>query len=179
MGTSWNIGKQEIYKWVNEDINQINSILDIGAGSGTYYNLLHSLKQFEWSAVEAWKPYIDEFKLTEKYHTIYNNDVRIFNWNNKFFDLTIAGDILEHMTKEDAITLVENILNHSDQLIISIPIMYLPQEEINGNPFEVHIKPDWTHEEVIDTWGNYIKDYQILYMKNKAYKLGIYRLRKE
>jgi SAM-dependent methyltransferase len=178
MGTSWKIGKHETYMWVKQELDQINSILDVGAGSGTYYKLLHSLKSFQWSAIEAWKPYIEEFNLDKMYSKIYNDDVRKFNWDNLSFDLAIAGDILEHMTKEEAVAVVDNILNHSKTLVISIPIVYLPQEEINGNPFEVHVKPDWTHEEVMATWGQYIKDHQVVYMRNKVDKLGIYKLKK-
>jgi hypothetical protein len=60
------------------------------------------------------------------------------------------------MTKQDAIELVEQILKPNTTLIISIPIRHMPQDAINGNPFEVHVKDDWTHQEVMDTWQSYI-----------------------
>jgi hypothetical protein len=62
MGTSWKIGKPETRTWVQEELENITSILDIGAGSGTYHTLLSPLKNFNWSAIEAWKPYIEEFE---------------------------------------------------------------------------------------------------------------------
>jgi small subunit ribosomal protein S7 len=55
MGTSSAEGKKEILNWVLENKTEINSILDVGAGSGTYYKLLNEIKEFEWSALEIWK----------------------------------------------------------------------------------------------------------------------------
>jgi len=172
MGSSAPYGKSETYSWVYENIESIESILDIGPGEGTYFKLLSSLKKFNWTGVEAWKDYIDEFKLEEKYDKIYNQDIRSFDWNNKFFDLIIAGDVLEHMTKDEAISLVNTCMDHCKILIISIPIVYLPQEAINGNPFEVHVKPDWSDKEVLETWEKYIKKHHPLTM------VGIYYLTK-
>jgi predicted TPR repeat methyltransferase len=172
MGFSAKQGKKEIVQWVDNDKDSISSILDIGPGQGTYFNLLSPMKQFLWEGIEAWKPYIEKFQLEKKYNKIYNEDARNFNWDEKFYDLIIAGDILEHMSKEDAVILVENCLNHSKQLIISIPIVYMPQGELENNPFEVHVKPDWSDEEVKTTWGNYIKD------SSKVKMIGVYLLSK-
>lgn len=172
MGFSAKQGKQEIVQWINNDKDSISSILDIGPGQGTYFDLLSSMKQFVWEGIEAWQPYIEKFQLEKKYNRIYNEDVRNFNWDEKFYDLIIAGDILEHMSKEDAVTLVENCLNHSKQLIISIPVVYMPQGELENNPFEVHVKPDWSDEEVKTTWGLYIKQ------SVRVKMIGVYLLSK-
>jgi 2-polyprenyl-3-methyl-5-hydroxy-6-metoxy-1,4-benzoquinol methylase len=176
MGISSSQGKSETFEWVKSHQESITTILDIGAGSGTYYNLLSTIKPFVWNGVEAWNSYIDEYKLEEKYNKIYNVDIRQFDWPGCEFDLTIAGDILEHITKEDAIILVERILNHSKTLIISIPIVHMPQDEINGNPYEVHVKDDWSHNEVLETWSSYIKDFWI--PKGKKVQVGVYWLSK-
>lgn len=176
MGISSKQGKNETFIWVDKNKDNITSILDIGAGSGTYYKLLSPIKNFKWYAVEAWSSYIDEFKLTEMYDNIYNEDVRNFNWDANY-DLVIAGDILEHMSKQDAEILVEKILNNSNTLIISIPITHMPQEEINGNPFEFHVKDDWSHQEVLDTWRTYVKEFWI--PTGKKVQVGVYWLSKK
>jgi hypothetical protein len=51
----------------------------------------------------------------------------------------------------------------------------MPQDEVNGNPFEVHVKDDWTHEEVMQTWNTYVKNF---YRKGKKSKIGVYWLSK-
>lgn len=180
MGYSLRGGKPETAQWFKENEKSITRVLDIGAGSGTYIKLIKEefniCKDTEWVGIEAWKPYIDKFNLEGMYDTIINNDIRKVNWESLGkFSVAIAGDILEHMSKDEAIELVENILVYCDTLIISIPIIYMPQDEINGNPFEIHIKPDWSHDEVIETWGKYIKHH---YRKSVKSKIAVYWLSK-
>jgi SAM-dependent methyltransferase len=171
MGTSSNRGKKQILDWVSDHRGQINSILDIGSGSGTYYDLLSPIKKFNWEAIEIWQPYIDKFFLENKYSTVYNIDIKNFTFF-KSYDLIIAGDILEHLSKDDAIVIVENCLNNSKNLIISIPIIHYPQGAENGNPYEIHIKDDWSDSEIKDTFSKYIK-------KSKIDKeIGVYWLEK-
>lgn len=178
MGYSLRGGKPETAQWFKEHEKSISRVLDIGAGSGTYIKLIKEefniCKDSEWIAVEAWQPYIDEFRLESLYNKVINQDVRKINWNDLGeFSVAIAGDVLEHMTKEEAIILVDQILEHSKTLIISIPIVYMPQDELDGNPFEVHVKPDWSHDEVMATWGSKIKTF---YRKSVKSKIAVYWL---
>lgn len=177
-GYSLRNGKPETAEWFQQNQSTISRILDIGCGSGTYPRLIKQefclCQDAEWVGVEAWLPYIQEFKLNTLYNQVINCDVRELDWNNMgHFDVAIAGDVLEHMTKQQAVDLVESVLDHSTWLIISIPIRYMPQDDIDGNPFEVHVKPDWTHDEVVDTWGAYIKR---TYRKSVKSKLAVYWL---
>jgi predicted TPR repeat methyltransferase len=175
MPTSIAQGKPEIFNWVLQKSNDINSILDIGVGEGTYFNLLSSIKEFNWDGIEVWDPYIEQFNLKDKYDVIHNIDARQFTWN-KHYDLTIAGDILEHMTKEEAIILVDNILKNTNTLIISIPVIYSPQDDVGGNPFEIHVKPDWSVDEIRETWGDKIK---MEWRKGKKSFIGVFWLSNE
>lgn len=173
-------GKHEIGTWFLQNTESITSILDVGAGSGTYPKLIKSdfdcCKTANWVGVEAWEPYIAQYKLPELYNDIIHTDVRTINWNSiGNFDVAIAGDILEHMTKEEAIALVDNLLSVSKTLIISIPIVYMPQEAYKGNPFEIHVKPDWSHPEVMETWGEYITSHHV---RSKVSKVGVYWMSK-
>ena len=178
MGYSLRGGKPETASWFKDREDTIKRVLDIGAGSGTYIKLIKEefnlCKDSVWVGIEAWLPYIDKFKLNSMYDTIINQDARTLNWEALGkFDVTIAGDVLEHMTKNDAIVLVDNILKNSKFLIISIPIIYMPQDEIEGNPFEIHVKPDWSHEEVLETWGTKIKK---IHRKSPKSKIAVYWL---
>jgi hypothetical protein len=180
MGTSLKTGKPEILEWFKNNQTEITRILDIGAGSGTYLDLIKTNNSIcnstEWVAIEAWHPYIIEFDLEKKYNVVVNSDVKTLDWNKLGnFSVAIAGDVLEHMSKNDAIELVDKVLDKCSTLIISIPIIHMPQDEINGNPFEVHIKDDWSHTEVLETWPQYIKNF---YVKNHRSKIGVYWLSK-
>lgn len=178
MGKSLRGGKPEIAQWFNDNESTIDKVIDIGAGSGTYVRLIKEefniCKNSAWTAVEAWEPYIKKYQLDTLYDQVINQDARKLDWNDLGkFSVAIAGDVLEHMTKEEAIELVDNITANCKTLIISIPIIYMPQDEINGNPFEIHVKPDWSHDEVINTWRSKIKKF---YRKSPKSKIGVYWL---
>ena len=177
-------GKATIVEWVEQLKVQgkltHKAALDIGVGEGAYLNCLKhkyqaggdkykTLKQ-NWeidagplsehrlTGVEVWEPYIDKFDLRSKYDTILNEDVRKLDYNRLGpFDVAVAGDVLEHMTKEDAVQVVEQILRISTYLFISIPIIHYPQEPVHGNPYEAHIKDDWSHGEMMETFPQIIE----------------------
>jgi 2-polyprenyl-3-methyl-5-hydroxy-6-metoxy-1,4-benzoquinol methylase len=177
MGTSLSSGKNEILAWFQQNENHIKSVVDIGAGSGTYIKLIKEDAKCcvtaKWIGIEAWNPYIDKFYLKDRYDQIINQDVRQLDWATLNPSVVIAGDVLEHMSKQDAIKLVERILKPNTTIIISIPIRHMPQDAINGNPFEVHVKDDWSHQEVMHTWQSYIFH---TYRKSPKSKIGVYWL---
>lgn len=179
MGYSLSTGKAETLAWFQTH-GPFKRILDIGAGSGTYINLIkiknRVCESAEWIGVEAWQDYIERFDLKNKYTTVINQDARQLDWNSLgTFDVAIAGDVLEHMTKDEAITLVDQILAHCKTLIISIPIIHMPQDAVEGNPYEVHVKDDWSHDEVMATWHKHIRQH---YRKGGKSKIGVYWLTK-
>jgi predicted TPR repeat methyltransferase len=180
MSYSLKSGKAETLAWFQANQSTIKTVVDIGPGSGTYVKLIREDAQCcvdaTWIGVEIWKPYIEEFELESRYNQVLNQDVRTVDWVALNPDVVIAGDVLEHMTKQDAVALVDRILQVSKTLIVSIPIRHMPQDEhAYPNPHEAHVKDDWSHEEVMSTWGHYIKD---SYRKSQKSKLGVYWMSK-
>ena len=172
MPTSSSSGKKQIVQWATT--KKINKVLDVGCGMGTYPTLLKVenpiLKTATWWGIEAWQKYIDEFNLKSLYDNILNEDARTVDWSAlPDFDLVIFGDVLEHMTKEESKKLVINALIKSKYVVISIPIIFSPQGEHEGNPFEIHVKPDWSHEEVLETFPKIVSSW-------KGKKIGVYFL---
>ena len=192
-------GKANIVEWVEQlkTENKIvhNSALDIGVGEGAYLNWLkhkrlpggdkfQTLEQnweldagplagSKWTGVEVWEPYIKEFDLESRYDKIINQDVRKIDYDSIGpFDVAIAGDVLEHMTKEDAMQVVNNVLDVSTYLFISIPIIHYPQEEAHGNPYEAHVKDDWSHGEMMSTFPQIVKSHA-------GRRVGVYMLTKK
>lgn len=155
-----------------------NRILDLGAGAGTYVERYGktwlSRDKFKWDAVEIWQPYVDKFNLRALYDNVRVEDVREFGdslkWSSSgtdFWDICFIGDLAEHMTKEEAIKLVEEVSDRCSLVIIAIPIVHYPQDEWEGNPYEKHVKDDWSHKEVMESFPD-IFDY------GKDGEIGVY-----
>ena len=70
MPISSNYGKLYTALVINKlnEYHSIDSILDVGAGEGTYYNLLSPyLGNIKWSGIEVWEPYCTKYDLQNKY----------------------------------------------------------------------------------------------------------------
>jgi len=125
-------------------------ILDVGVGAGTYRQLLADLApEPAWFGVEVWAPYVERYHLRRLYHHLLLADIRSLDPERlPHCDLVIFGDVLEHMAKEEAQAVVTRWLKRSRLLVISLPIVKAPQGAAEGNPYECHVKDDWSHQEV-------------------------------
>jgi len=129
-------------------------VLDVGPGSGTYSdrysgNLL-ARPAVHWTGVEIWEPYVKKYDLRSKYDEVVITDALTYvTATQEKFDLILLGDVCEHMTKEMCLRLVKRCLEIATTVIISVPIIHYPQGEYDGNPYEAHIKDDWSHEEAL------------------------------
>ena len=97
LGYSTPLGKEQVKQFLEKRLKPNMSILDMGPGQGTYYNLLGP--NYVWSGVEIWHPAVEALK--DKYDFLYEMDIRDFVYV-RHYDLVIFGDVLEHMTVADA-----------------------------------------------------------------------------
>ena len=126
-------------------------ILDIGPGSGTYAKLYPDAK---WTGIEIYEPYVERFDLNNLYEKVIIADAREYDFGELGrFDAVVAGDVLEHMTAEDAKSLLEKLKALSSTVIVSIPIGHFPQGEWEGNPHEAHVVDDWTDAKFREVFG--------------------------
>jgi hypothetical protein len=127
------------------------TVLDIGAGAGTYSKLMRDKSQ-HWTALEVWEPYISKYNLTSLYDEVILSDIRL--WQPvKSYNFSILGDVLEHMTLEESKLVVEKIRKLSDYTVISIPFGTNPQGDVEENYYERHIEEYWDEKKVRDTFG--------------------------
>jgi len=127
------------------------TVLDVGAGCGTYAVMFDSSIV---TGIEIWGPYVEEYALRSIYDKLIVGDAR--EWHpakDERYDIAIAGDVLEHMTVNEAHSLFSRMVSCADTVIISIPLGYYPQDEYAGNPYERHVKDDWSHDEVVRVFG--------------------------
>ena len=165
--TSYKLFKPEITSWIFKNFKQNAEILDVGAGSGTYYKLLGKwFKNID--AVEIFQPNIENFNLEEKYRKVFNCNIVDFEY--QFYDLIIFGDVLEHLTVEDAQMVLNYAFDRCKNLVVALPYL-LDSGHKNENKYEIHIQNDLTKEIVAkrypklkllygnDIYGYYVKEY--------------------
>lgn len=137
---SYNDGKDWVCRWIREHFGRDSQILDVGACDGKWRYLLKDYPRMD--AVEVWEPNCRQ--IAGLYRKIYHADIRTFSYPREY-DLIIFGDVLEHMSTEDAQAVLREAWNRCTELIVCVPFLY-QQGAIYGNPYEVHIQDDLTRE---------------------------------
>ena len=165
MASSYSYFKEDIKNYLISKHKPNDTILDVGAGEGTYYNLLSDYFK-KMYAVEVFEPNIINFDLKNKYRIVYNADIKDFKYG--YYDIIIFGDIIEHLDINDAQNVLKYACMRCKELIVAVPYMYEQGIE-EDNIYEIHKQPDLTPENVLerypmlellyknDLYGYYIK----------------------
>lgn len=145
--------------WLCEQHDEFKpkTVVDIGPGAGMYGNWMRQNHRGHWTGIEVWEPYVSQFDLRSKYDVIRIEDAREAELPEA--DLYIAGDVLEHMDKDEAVALIERMKAKTKHLFISIPIIEYHQGAIEGNPYEEH-KYHWGFEEMRDLLGDGVETWR-------------------
>lgn len=148
---SYDVGKNEIVNWIRRNFVSDIRILDVGACDGKWQKLL---PEYTMDAVEVWEPYCGELKSI--YKEVFNVDIIDFQY--RFYDLIIFGDVIEHMTVEEAKKVLDYAYCRCDDMVVAVPFLY-PQGEWQGNPYQAHKQPELTAE----LFDERYKGFEVLY----------------
>ena len=151
MPFSLNTGKAFIALALNR-LNRnrtVGNVVDVGPGLGTFGRLLRPiLPSARFAGVEVWAPYISRYGLEAVYDRVVVCDVRHFRFEAQdAFSVAIFGDVLEHITPDEAQDALLRAVLSCDVVVVSIPIGMWPQDEYEGNPYEAHVG-SWSLEAV-------------------------------
>lgn len=141
MGMSTPLGKTEIVNFIKPMLPVGATILDMGAGEGSYYDYFGT--DYDWTAVEIWHDTAEFLKT--KYNQVYEQNIVDFKYD-KVYDLVIFGAVLEHLTVEDAQKCLIAAKENSNLILIEIPFG-LKQGALYGNEHERHIQDTLTPEQ--------------------------------
>lgn len=156
MPNSYSYFKSDVKQWFIDNVSTSERILDVGPGQGTYSELLRNLG-YRMDAVEVWAPYVEQFDLRKKYDNVYIADIREFNLQD--YNFIILGDVLEHLSTEDAQRLIDNMLFSEKKCLVAIPYMMPQDGEEYGNEYETHHQPDLTPDVMLDRYPSLKKIY--------------------
>ena len=114
------------------------------------------------------------------YDNVYCSDISDFEYD--YYDLIIFGDVIEHMTIENAQKTLEYAKTRCRDMIVAVPYLLI-QDEVFENPYEVHIQDDITpgifHERyngfeplfIFDNYGYYhLRPKELNKVRPKDYK---------
>lgn len=144
---SYQTFKEDIKNWVIKNFKPDSTILDVGAGSGTYSKLLGKFFP-NIDAVEIYRPNITDYNLFSLYRFVSNRS--IVGLEYPFYDLIIFGDVIEHLSVEDAQKVLEYASERCHNLIVAVPYSY--KQDGNENEHEHHIQSDLTQENVLERY---------------------------
>lgn len=126
-------------------------ILDIGCGDGSLMLKINSDKKYKVTGIDLYLPNLKIARMNGAYSKIKKVDIRMIKFRNKSFAVVLASQVIEHLTKKDAVRLLgklEKIARH--KIIISTPngyVAYDPFEVNDGNKLQKH-KSGWSINEL-------------------------------
>jgi len=130
---------------LRKELKDCDSVLDLGCGPDSpikYCGVKYSV------GVDAFRPYIEESKKKKIHNKYVLEDITRVDFKPKSFDAVITIDVLEHLEKEQGRKLLEKAEKWArKKVIVSTPNGYLPQKNIDKNPFQLH-RSGWTVEEM-------------------------------
>lgn len=125
-------------------------ILDIGCGFGKWGFLIRdtfevmigqNFNKKEWkihiTGVEPFDKCITKIQ-KEIYHEIIQEDIFDALPILGKYDLILMGDVIEHFDKEKAFELLSLLFEHTENVIISTPLGFMPQGPWADNEREIH-----------------------------------------
>lgn len=155
MPYSYDDFKPAIRTFIRQAYGRLDAILDVGPGCGTYGQMLR-IRNPRIDAIEIFPEYIEKFGLRTIYRQVFIGDIRyiddqILTKNN--YKLIVIGDVLEHLSVEDARAIVSRLTKYSD-LLVAVPYC-LPQGSVGGNDHEAHLQEDLTHEIFMERYDGF------------------------
>jgi len=133
---------------LKENLAGCDSILEVGCGANSP---LGNLKlDCNKVGIDLFEPSIEKskaLKIHNEYHKLDVMEIVNFFGENSF-DAVIALDLIEHLTKEDGLKLMQLMEKVAKKkIIIYTPNGFLPQGEYDNNPWQVH-HSGWEVEEM-------------------------------
>lgn len=144
-------GRGQLIKYLEQEIvPDCSSLLDLGCGSNSPISRFSSKIPYRVGV-----DIFDNSICLSKKNNIHNEYIKIDildienEFEEKSFDCVIAIDLIEHFSKEDGLNLLRIMEKISKKkVVISTPNGFVPQNEYDGNRYQVHLS-GWSYEEMV------------------------------
>jgi SAM-dependent methyltransferase len=137
------------YPWiVRRDIE--GSVLDVGCGDGAQMKMINFDNTLYVTGIDLYKPYVEKATKSGIYKKVLLGDIRKMKANSHSFDCVLSSQVVEHLTKKEAISLIDAMEKIAKKkVIIGTTNGFFPFDPLegkDGNPLQVH-KSGWSIKE--------------------------------
>ena len=141
------IGKSTMDMLV-ENLGDYSTLLDLGCGPKSPIRLIPNRQDKFTVGIDSFAPYLEASKIKRIHNQYYQMDIRKMDILPKIFDVVMAFDVLEHLTKEEGEKLIADMeLIAIKRVVIFTPNGFIKQDMSDDNPNQVH-KSGWTVKEM-------------------------------
>lgn len=133
---------------LQRELEDCETVLDLGCGPSSPIQYCKNIKYSV--GVEAFGPYWEQSK-KRKIHTRYlNKRIEEIDFPEKSFDAVLMIEVLEHLPKETGAQLLKKAEKWAKKkVIVSSPNGFIPQKEIDDNPYQKHLS-GWDYKMMKD-----------------------------
>ena len=137
----------ELHRFVMNEIPRLrgNKVLDVGCGHGIWGFLMRSERSGQDShivGVDLFKPYLEHCKKYRIYDDLVLCHASKLPFRKKSFDLILACELIEHLSKHDGCQLLHDIEIIGTRIILSSPNGFKEQKAIGMPCTEAHLS-EW------------------------------------
>lgn len=129
------------------------TLLDVGCGAyspiGRFSRKPVEQGGVEATGVDAFGPSIERSRAAGLHNHYQQMDILKIGdrFADRSFDCVLASDVIEHLSKEDGFSLLEQMEKIASQrVVVFTPNGFVPQGEYDKNPWQVHVS-GWTADE--------------------------------
>jgi 2-polyprenyl-3-methyl-5-hydroxy-6-metoxy-1,4-benzoquinol methylase len=121
------------------------SVLDCGCGEGMSMSYIHN--DFYTVGCDFFLPLLKKARRTGLYYEVVLSDVRALPFRPKSFEIVICLDVLEHLYKREAISVIQALEELASlRVVLSMPVGWQPRYS-NINPLDKH-RSAWSPEDL-------------------------------
>jgi SAM-dependent methyltransferase len=132
-------------EYLKRELGENGTVLDLGCGYNSplqHYGTVFSV------GVELFAPYLEESRKKAIHNEYIRADIREVDFKSKSFDVVMALDILEHLTKKEGYKLIQKMeIWARKKIILFTPNGYLWQDNYDNNPLQEHLS-GWNIDEL-------------------------------
>lgn len=120
------------------------TVLDLGCGIGSAGDLFSPNKNYQFTGVDIYKPYLKICQKKGNYRELIQADITKIKIKEKSFDVVLLLQVIEHIDKKSGINLLKKTVKIAKKcIIVSVPNGCCHQAEYDGNAYQKHVSI-WT-----------------------------------